>query len=88
LCENVAAKVVGTVYQTSDVPGAISAMVTDIMGYATTETASDGSSLHAAAAAILQEHYDQAVLEEDAASALASTFSLACQAPTSLGLGL
>ena len=88
LCENVASKVVGSVYQTSDVPGAISAMVSDIMGYTTADVASDGSSLHEAAAAILQEHYDQASLEEDATAALASTFSLACQAPTSLGLGL
>jgi len=88
LCENVASKVVGTVYQTSDVPGAISAMVSDIMGITTTETLEDGSSPHAAAVTILTEHYEQALLETDETAALASTFSLACQAPTSLGLGL
>jgi|GEM_PF-261705 len=88
LCENVAAKVVGTVYQTSDVPAAIAAMVSEIMGYVPAETLSDGSSPYAAAVAILQEHYDQALLESDAETALASTFSLACQAPSSLGLGI
>ena len=88
LCENVAAKVVGTVYQTSDVEGAIASMVSDIMGYTTNETLSDGSSPYDAAVDILQAHYDEALLESDETSALASTFSLACQAPTSLGLGI
>jgi hypothetical protein len=79
LCENVAGKVVGAVYNgKEDIPD----MVSDVMGYTTSEPE------HDSAVTILEEHYDAALLASNADNALKSTFALACQAPTSLGLGI
>jgi hypothetical protein len=88
LCENISLQAVdaedGTSpYASSDVPGAVAAMVEDILGY----TASDPKA--AEARTILQAHYDAAITSEAPPSdALRSTFSLACQSPSFLGLGL
>jgi hypothetical protein len=88
LCEAVAAKVVdassGGVYKSSDFARAIDDMVSKIMGY----PPSDPS--HAPAAQILGDHYAAALATSGttATSALRSTFSAACQSPTSVGVGL
>ena len=97
LCSNIAAQVVdptsGTgVYSMSDVPGAITNMVETLMGYPA------GHPAHAEAMQILQEHYDMARTTTSgtggrpgmtsATSALRSTFILACESPTAVGIGL
>jgi hypothetical protein len=99
LCSNIAAQVVdptsGTgVYSMSDVPGAIANMVETLMGYPPNHPA------HAEAMQILQEHYDMARTTSSssggggrpgmtsATSALRSTFILACESPTAVGIGL
>jgi hypothetical protein len=85
LCENVAAKVVdvtGSRYASTDVDGAIADMVATIMGY----PASDPH--HDMAVTILHNHYTEAAAAGTATNALRSTFSLACQSPTSLAFGL
>jgi hypothetical protein len=89
LCENIAPQVVdattGTVYMSSDVAGALEDMVTKVMGYP------PGDPHHADSVAALQEHYD-AVLPMNrtmgATIALRSAFTLACESPTSVSLGL
>jgi hypothetical protein len=88
LCENVAALVVdatsGSVYSSGDVTNAISGMVQNIMGY------SPGDSHYANALDILTRHYANAQSQSKASktNALRSTFSLACQSPTSLAIGM
>jgi hypothetical protein len=98
LCSNIAAQVVdptsGTgVYSMSDVPGAIANMVETLMGYP------PGHPAHADAVQILQEHYDMARTTSSssaggrpgttsATNALRSTFILACESPTAVGIGL
>jgi hypothetical protein len=99
LCSNVAAQVVdpasGTgVYSMTDVPGAINNMVETLMGYP------PGHPAHAQAVQILQEHYDMARMTTATSSngrpgamtsttnALRSTFILACESPTAVGIGL
>ena len=76
----------------SDVPGAISNMVENLMGYP------PGHPAHAEAIQILQEHYDGARMTRSgtggggattsATNALRSTFILACESPTAVGIGL
>jgi hypothetical protein len=97
LCSNIAAQVVdptagGGVYFMSDVPGAISNMVENLMGYP------PGHPAYAEAKQILQEHYDGARMTRSgtggggattsATNALRSTFILACESPTAVGIGL
>jgi hypothetical protein len=78
----------------SDVPGAITNMVETLMGYPA------GSAAHDQAVAILQAHYDGARMTTtssgtggrttmtSATNALRSTFILACESPTAVGIGL
>jgi len=87
LCENVAAQAVdaaeGGLYQSSDPDGAMADMVAKIVGY----TASDPH--YAMALQILHEHFDETRGSGASASdALRATFALACQSPTSLGVGM
>jgi hypothetical protein len=99
LCSNISKQVVdptggGGVYSMSDVPGAISNMVEKLMGYP------PGHPLYAEAKAVLQEHYDGAkamriatgtgtqMRQVSATEALQSTFVLACESPTAVGIGL
>ena len=85
LCENVAAKVVdvtGSRYSSKDVDGALADMVVTIMGY----TATDPH--HDPALQVLHAHYTEALASGTATNALRSTFSLACQSPTSVAFGL
>ena len=87
VCEAVAAQVVdattGTVYSSSSYQTAISDMVVNIMGV----PASDPH--YAAVLSALQAHYAAAIAAKaTATSALRSTFSAACQSPTSLALGI
>jgi hypothetical protein len=97
LCSNIAAQVVdpsagGGVYSMSDVPGAIANMVETLMGYPPAHP------LHGEAIQILQEHYDGARMTRSgtggggqttsATNALRSTFILACESPTAVGIGL
>ena len=89
LCENVASLVVdatggNSVWSSTNVAPAIDDMVTRIIGYPPSD------SHHAMAAQILQDHYNavMAVKPNTATNALRSTFALACQAPTSVSIGL
>ena len=89
LCENVAALVVdattGSVYASSSATSAIDAMVQNIVGYP------PGDAHYASALDILTRHYNDAQKTPYSATktnALRSTFSLACQSPTSLGIGM
>src|SRR6188768_1005327 len=85
LCENVAAKVVDVTdsrYSSKDLDTALADMVVTIMGY----TATDPH--HDAALQILHAHYTEALASGTATNALRSTFSLACQSPTSVAFGL
>lgn len=89
LCENVAALVVdatsGSVYTSSDATNSIAAMVQNIVGYPPSD------SHYASALDILTRHYNNAQTSPYSATktnALRSTFSLACQSPTSLGIGM
>ena len=102
LCEDIAAQVVdptsGTaVFASTDVPGAITKMVETVIGYPATHP------LHTQAAQILQAHNDAVVAggstgtggrggggvtTSRATLALRSTFALACEAPTAIGIGL
>ena len=89
LCENVATMVVdatsGSVYSSSDPTTAIDGMVQNIIGY------SAGDSHYTSAIDILTRHFNDAQQSPYNASktnAMRSTFSLACQSPTSLGIGM
>jgi len=92
LCENIATQVVdassGAVWTSSDVAGAINGMVETVMGYPPSHP------LHAQAAQILMDH-DTAVAAAASGSAttkatvgLRSAFTLACESPRALGIGL
>jgi hypothetical protein len=91
LCENIAIQVVDgatdTVYSSADVPGAITAMVTTVMGYP------PGHALYAQAVQVLTDHNTAAAAQitsrnNKARDALRSTFALACESPRALGIGL
>jgi hypothetical protein len=87
LCENVAAVVVdataGSVYSSTMVPAAIADMVQRVIGYP------PGDPLYAGAVQILQDNYDAHIAAKATpTNALRSTFALACEAPTTLSLGL
>ena len=89
LCENVANQVVdasngGTsVFASSDSQGAMTKLVTDIIGYPPSD------SHYGTALSILQEHYSAVMSAKGTATnALRSTFVLACESPTSLSFGL
>jgi hypothetical protein len=86
LCERASVLVVdvdGGLYTSSDVEGSMATMVQTLMGY----TLSDPRFWDALA--ILREHNNEALASADSATdALRSTFSLACQAPTSIAFGL
>lgn len=88
LCENVATQVVdatsGTsVFASTDAPGAMAKMVTDVMGYPAS------ASHYGDALSILKEHYSAVMgAKGTATNALRSTFVLACESPTSLSFGL
>jgi hypothetical protein len=88
LCENVATQVVdgtsGSVYASTDAQNAMAAMVQNIMGYPPSD-----DKHYAQALAILQEHYSAVTAAKGTATnALRSTFTLACESPTSLSFGL
>ena len=61
---------------------AFDSMVQNLMGYAS------GDPKYAPAIQILSDHYNEALSGHTATQALESTFSLACQAPTSVSFGL
>jgi hypothetical protein len=87
LCENVATQVVdatsGSVYASTDSTNAITSMVQNIMGYPPSDEH------YTQAVQILQEHYTAVVAAKGTATnALRSTFTLACESPTSLSFGL
>jgi hypothetical protein len=92
LCENLATQVVdassGTIWMSSDIPGAINAMVETIMGYPPSHP------LHAQAAQILMDHQTAAAAGASGSSSskatvgLRSAFVLACESPRALGIGL
>jgi len=102
LCENIAPQVVdatsGSVYSSSDVTGSIKGMVETIMGYPPSDP------MHDMAIQILTDHNTMANSAtttggttrpggtggstSKATNALRSTFVLACESPTAVGLGL
>jgi hypothetical protein len=85
ICETVALQAVdveNAPYTSSNAAGSITALVQNIIGYTV------GDAKYASAVQILTEHYDEVAAAEDPTSAMQSTFSLACQAPTSVSFGL
>jgi hypothetical protein len=85
ICETVAARVVdvdGAPYTSANLAGSLDAMVQNIIGYTV------GDTKYASAVQILNDHYNEALASANATAALQSTFSLACQSPTSLSFGL
>jgi hypothetical protein len=76
----------GSKYASSDVTGAIADMVVTIMGYPAADPHHDQS------IQILTDHYTAALAGATSATAktnaLRSTFSLACQSPSSLSFGI
>lgn len=88
LCENVAALVVdaatNSVFSSGNVATAVADMVSRIMGYPSTDPH------YSKAVQILTDHYDaaKATSGTSATVAMRSTFSLACQSPSSLSIGL
>jgi hypothetical protein len=88
LCENLAPLVVdattGGVYTSANAATAIPDMVQKIMGY------TPNDSHYAQAVSILQSHQQAVVGAKggNASTALRSTFVLACESPTSVGIGL
>jgi hypothetical protein len=88
VCEAIAVKVVdaatGTVFSSTAAPAAIEDMVTRVMGV----PPSDPN--HAAAVMALTDHYTAATTTARATptNALRSTFSAACQSPTTLSFGI
>jgi len=92
LCENIATQVVdataGGIWTSSDIPGAVNAMVETVMGYP------PGNPLHAQAAQILMDHQAAAAAgasgstSSKATVGLRSAFVLACESPRALGIGL
>jgi len=69
-------------YSSTNLDPSIDDMVQNIMGYAS------GDPHYASAIQILHDHYTAALAGHTAAQALQSTFSLACQSPTSVSFGL
>jgi hypothetical protein len=87
LCENIATLVVdataGTVWSSTDSMGAMADIVQRVMGYPPTDPA------YAGALQILKDNYSSHVAAKATpTNALRSTFSLACESPTSLSFGL
>jgi hypothetical protein len=93
LCENIAPQVVdaasGGLWASTDVAGAIAGMVETIMGYPPSHP------LHDQAVQILTDHNTAVVAASTskstatkATNALRSTFVLACESPTAVGIGL
>jgi hypothetical protein len=87
VCEAIAAKVVdgnAPVYASSDAANAITKMVSDVMGLPPTDPKYQG------ALDALNEHHSAALAAQgsSATAALRSTFSAACQAPTTLSMGI
>lgn len=87
VCEAVALKVVdaatGSVFSSANVTVAIEDMVVKVMGLP------DSDPNHAAVVKALQSHYDAATAAKaTATNALRSTFSAACQSPTTLAFGI
>jgi hypothetical protein len=88
VCENIATQVVdgttNTVYNSSDVNTALNDFVEKLMNYPAAHPQ------HAAALAILDGHFKavRAQNKTSATQALRSTFVLACEAPSSVGVGL
>jgi hypothetical protein len=85
ICETVALQAVdveNAPYTSSNVAGSIESLVQDIIGYTV------GDAKYASAIQILTEHYDEVAAAEDPTAAMQSTFSLACQSPTSVSFGL
>jgi hypothetical protein len=89
LCENVSKTVVDTTgsrYQSADVTGAIADMVVTVMAYPMADPHHDQS------IQILTDHYTAALAGATSTTAktnaLRSTFSLACQSPSSLSFGI
>jgi len=86
LCEDIAAKVVDgsdPIYVSQDSAGAIADMVVRVMGYTTSEPQ------YAEAVRILTDNLDASTASgASGTDALRSTFALACQSPTSLGVGI
>ncbi|MFZ5892461.1 MAG: hypothetical protein ACOY0T_15485 [Myxococcota bacterium] len=87
LCESIAPLVVDAttdpVWVSTNVGGAIEDMVTRVMGYPPSDPH------HAPAVQILQDDYNANIAQKARATdALRSTFSLACQSPTTLSFGL
>jgi len=88
LCENIANQVVdattGSVYSSSDYTTAIKSIVENVMGINPGDT-----SVHDQAVSILTSHYTTVLAAKNTATtSLRSTFALACESPTSLGIGL
>jgi hypothetical protein len=87
VCEAIAAKVVdgdNPVYRNADAAKAIPDMVDRVMGVPSTDPN------YAAAVQALTEHHDAALAMAgtSATAALRSTFAAACQAPTTLSMGI
>ena len=87
VCEKVASLVVdattGTVFPSSNSAASIDDLVSRVMGLPPTDPQ------HAGAVQILTDHFNAATTSgATATSAMRSTFSAACQSPTSLGLGI
>jgi hypothetical protein len=90
LCENISLQAVdatggGSPYASSNATAAIADMVSNIVGYPPSD------SHYAMAVQILTDHFTMAMASPNkatATNALRSTFSLACQSPTFLALGL
>jgi len=85
ICETVAALVVdvdGAPYTSSNLAASIESMVQNIIGYTV------GDAKYAGAVQIMNDHYNEVLATANATAALQSTFSLACQSPTSVSFGL
>jgi polyisoprenoid-binding protein YceI/cytochrome c553 len=87
LCEAVAAQVVDNntnrIFSSADPEGALLVMTTKVMALPPNDPK------HASALSILRTHYNNAVSRgATKTNALRSTFSAACQAPSSLGVGI
>jgi hypothetical protein len=87
ICEQVAAQVVdvqNSPFASNNLTASFDTMAQKVMGYAS------GDPKYATAIQILSDHYNEALGMKGttATQALQSTFSLACQAPTSVSIGL
>jgi hypothetical protein len=88
LCENIAGQVVdamsGGIYSSSDAPGALTDFVDKVMDYPPSDPH------RAQALQILTDHYNAVKAQGRNAStnALRSAFVLACESPSSVGIGL